>query len=241
MPQNILAPTMEKNDLPTLIALAGPNGAGKSTVTSAILELPWVKGNFEYINADDIASSLPGGWGAPGNMERAWKEAERRRLKAFEEKRNFIYETLIGSEMSYNFLDKSGQSGYSSHIHFIGTESVDICLGRNRKRGASGKHFIPEEDVKRLYSVSKENFIKLATKIDHATIYDNSIDNRGAQAICRLEKGNVVEWTDSLKVPNWVKEMVLKINLKNTLPQKSSSKFKESPFPSQNKEIEIDM
>ena len=46
---------------PVLILIAGANGCGKTTITKNLLANPWTLG-CEYINPDDLAKAMPGGW-----------------------------------------------------------------------------------------------------------------------------------------------------------------------------------
>ncbi len=60
---------------PRLIVIAGANGAGKTEFTSQALGHQWLSGCV-YVNPDNIANELPGGWNDPGAVLKAAQEAE---------------------------------------------------------------------------------------------------------------------------------------------------------------------
>ena len=49
---------------PTLCVVAGPNGSGKTTTTVQLLNNEWTADSL-YINPDNIAQEMFGGWNSP--------------------------------------------------------------------------------------------------------------------------------------------------------------------------------
>ena len=65
---------------PTLVAVAGPNGSGKSELTRQLVNLNYFDSEA-YINPDDIAQSMPGGWRNSDNFQPAAERAQTLRYK----------------------------------------------------------------------------------------------------------------------------------------------------------------
>jgi predicted ABC-type ATPase len=75
---------------PVLVIVAGPNGSGKTSLTTCMESKRLVVG--EWINPDEIAQADFGGWNDPTAILLAAKEAEQRRNKAFQDRRDFTFE-----------------------------------------------------------------------------------------------------------------------------------------------------
>jgi len=59
-------------------------------------------------------------------------------------------------------------------MHYIGLQNSDLAIERVKQRVAFGGHGIPEDDIRRRYSVSLNN-LKTAIKLcDRISIYDNT-------------------------------------------------------------------
>jgi predicted ABC-type ATPase len=67
--------------------------------------------------------------------------------------------------------------GFEIVLIYIGTERVEINLGRIRDRVLAGGHDVPEEDVRRRFQRSFANLPEAISQADHTILFDNSFDN----------------------------------------------------------------
>ena len=88
---------MEKVLDPILLTIAGPNGSGKTTITKAIKRHPWSQGCF-FINPDEIAQQLFGGWNSPDSSLKAVQEAARQREDYLKNHVSFTFETVFSTK-----------------------------------------------------------------------------------------------------------------------------------------------
>jgi len=59
---------------------------------------------------------------------------------------------------------------------YIGTDNVEINLGRIRDRVLAGGHDVPEADVRRRYERSLANLPIAVKRADHTILFDNSTE-----------------------------------------------------------------
>ena len=67
--------------------------------------------------------------------------------------------------------------GFEIVLVYIGTDNVEINLGRIRNRVLAGGHDVPEDDVRRRYRRSFENLAIAIKRADHAILFDNSTED----------------------------------------------------------------
>ena len=136
-----------------LIVIAGPNGAGKTTFARDYLqEYP-----ADFLSADDLALKI-----SPNQPESAKIEAGRQFSKKLQESfrsgESVVIESTLSGKSMQRILDHAREAGYGITIAFIFLESAQACINRVRERVQKGGHDVPESDVLRRFSRSKENF-----------------------------------------------------------------------------------
>ena len=67
--------------------------------------------------------------------------------------------------------------GFEIVLVYIGTDNVEINLGRIRNRVLAGGHDVPEDDVRRRYRRSFENLAIAIKRADHVILFDNSTED----------------------------------------------------------------
>ncbi len=138
---------------PTVLIVGGPNGAGKTTLATPYAE----QKDQPYLAADRIASELN-----PEDPYAARMEAGRQflqRLDAFiEDRTSFVVESTLAGRGLVRHVDRMNDVGYTTRIAFVFLDSADLCVRRVQERVRKGGHAVPEEDVRRRYTRSKENF-----------------------------------------------------------------------------------
>jgi predicted ABC-type ATPase len=152
-----------------LYIIAGANGSGKSTFCSEFLQ----EEPLTFLNADDIAKSL-----CPENMESvkisAGKELYKRLDKLLDNKSSFAIETTLSGSNYLKIIQKAKESGYEITLIYTFLDDENLCINRIKTRVLKGGHDIPDEDVKRRYYRSKNNFWHLYKDlIDDWVIYYN--------------------------------------------------------------------
>lgn len=135
------------------IIVAGPNGAGKST-----LAYEFQAGtDYPYISADLIAAEL-----SPADPLKARVAAGRMfatEVAGFTERaESFIAETTLSGRAFTGVMRRLREKGFEITIAFVFLNTPELCIRRVRQRVMKGGHDVPEEDIRRRFVRSKENF-----------------------------------------------------------------------------------
>ena len=163
---------MEANK--TLFIVAGPNGAGKTTFAESYL--PDEAKCFEFINADLIAKGI-----SPLRPESAGIEAGRilfRRMEAFSRRGlTFAFESTLSGHGHLERIRQLRAKGYRIVIYYLKLPSPELAIERVKNRVKEGGHNIPENDLRRRFVRSWQNFIRLYRPLaDEWIVFDNSGD-----------------------------------------------------------------
>lgn len=130
----------------------------------------------EYINADEIALSLP----ASSDRDRlAQQEADRRRYRALEERRSFSFETVMSHPSKVDEMRRARALGY--HITFVGVALQDPMLNVARVglRVSEGGHDVPQDRVIARYWRSLALMPSAIAIADRSLVFDNSDSDAG--------------------------------------------------------------
>lgn len=155
--------------MPQIIILAGPNGAGKSTAAAHLLPA-----GIEYVNADEIAKSLPTYPSKEADI--AAGRLVLTRLSELEAARaDFAVETtLAGLSLATRVANLRGV-GYDFRLIFLWTPHAEFSIQRVAARVKAGGHHIPEETIRRRYTAGIVNFFGRYRAIaDKWEVYDNT-------------------------------------------------------------------
>lgn len=133
----------------------------------------------------------------------AGKEALAIVNECIESKQDFSIETTLASKVSIRQIKQAKSRGYKIVVIYVGTTHVAINLRRIAKRVENGGHDIPEQDVVRRHTVSRENLIEHFDLIDTLMIVDNS--EKDGELFATVENGHIhkhinttVTWGDNL-------------------------------------------
>ena len=105
---------------------------------------------------------------------RAWREGARLLERAIAERKSFAFETTLGGRTIAALLDRAADAGFEVRIWYVGLQSPEQHIERVRARVARGGHDIPEAAIRRRYTRSLENLVRLMPKLAELRVFDNS-------------------------------------------------------------------
>ncbi len=157
---------------PNVYIIAGANGAGKTTFATQYL--PSHAKCRHFVNADLIARGIE-----PFAPQSASIKAGRIMLEQLRALANqgvdFAFESTLAGRTYLSFLKGLKAKGYTVHIFFLWTPTVNLSLSRIKERVAQGGHHIPPQDVRRRFKKSLVNFLDGYRELaDYWHMVDNS-------------------------------------------------------------------
>lgn len=159
--------------MPRLYIISGCNGAGKTTASYTLL--PEMLECSQFVNSDEFAKGL-----APFSPERASIKASRYMVMKirylFQRKEDFAIETTLATRTLLNTIRQARDEGYTVTLLYFWLNSPDLAVTRVKARVEAGGHNIPEETVRRRYSMGLRYFFEdYAPICDRWILADNSI------------------------------------------------------------------
>jgi predicted ABC-type ATPase len=143
------------SDRPHLWVIAGPDGVGKTTY--AFRHIRAVSGSNVFVNLDEIARGL-----FPidprGGQRRAGRVAIEMIETLIKERRTFSIETTLSGQTHLRTLQKARKTGYGVTLLYFIVNNPEICLSRIERRVSEGGHDVAENDVRRRFERSLNNF-----------------------------------------------------------------------------------
>ena len=115
---------------PVLIVVAGPNGSGKTSTTHLVIKHEWAE-RCVYINPDEIAQSRFGDWNDANAVRQAVEYCETWREQLMQERKDFIFETVLSSNGKVDFLQRAKEAGYFIRMFFICTDDNYQCCSNS--------------------------------------------------------------------------------------------------------------
>jgi len=179
---------------PTLHLFAGCNGAGKTTFARAYLRqlVPIPR----FLNADEIARGL-----SPLEPQKLAVKAGRLLLREIEicveSGVSFGLESTLSGTTHAKLLQRAKSHGYKIELHYLWIPSPALAIRRIRQRVKMGGHSITAVDVKRRFSRSLINLIRIyAPLADTWQVWDNR--RRPPSLILSSESGTLGELEERL-------------------------------------------
>jgi predicted ABC-type ATPase len=192
-PKNL---TRMPGDPPRLTIIAGANGCGKSTFTarsSFVNRIP-------LLDPDAISKALQPT--APGTSAvAAGRKVLNSARQHIQKGEGFAVETTLSGKSYLQMMLEARTGGFEIVLVYIGTERVEINLGRIRDRVVAGGHNVPEVDVRRRYLRSFQNLAAAISRADHTILFDNSTEE-GYRLVAVLGPSGS-QWFEP--VPDWAK------------------------------------
>jgi Uncharacterized protein conserved in bacteria len=185
---------------PTLVVIAGPNGSGKSELTRQLVNVGWFESEA-YINPDDIAQSMQGGWRNPDNFRPAAEHAQVLRYQRLDAGKDIVFETVLSSPEKLEFLTQAQGRGYFVHLIYVCTSDPTINASRVCRRVMQLGHDVPIEKIISRYYRSV-TFASGALPLVHvAHFFDNSNELTAPTLVSHLHDGVLSVCHDS---PDWM-------------------------------------
>lgn len=155
-----------------IVIIAGPNGAGKTTFAREFL--PNEAHCPTFINADLIAAGL-----SPFQPETVAVRAGRLMLEEIEarvrNRQSFAFETTLSGRTYARQIRQWQSLGYHIKLIFLSLPNHNVAVARVAARVAQGGHNIPEEVIRRRFSLGLRNLETIyKSLVDAWILYDNS-------------------------------------------------------------------
>jgi predicted ABC-type ATPase len=181
--------------------IAGPNGSGKTTLTDYLRSSGVDFGN--YINADEIARTLAGGYDR--RVRRAQSIADEERGYCVSNRLSFSFETVMSHPSKIEVLQNAKAKGFEVSLYFVCTESVDLNVARVAQRVELGGHAVPEEKIRERYERALALLPAAAEVANHVVLFDNSFGRAPGQPavlrpFCQQANGKL---TLQPPIPRW--------------------------------------
>ena len=153
-----------------LIVVGGPNGAGKTTFADEYV----ARHGCNYVGADAIAAQL-----SPDDPTNAQIAASREFLRqidtAIAGSDSFVVESTLSGRTFQHQLHNAKAAGFEITIVYLFLDSADTCVDRVNERVQAGGHDVPENDIRRRFVRSIDNFWNLYRPlVDHWLLIYNS-------------------------------------------------------------------
>ena len=160
------------NDELKIVIIAGPNGAGKTTFAREFL--PNEAHCPIFINADLIAAGL-----SPFQPETVAVRAGRLMLEEIRERvrhrQSFAFETTLSGRTYVRMIRKWRDLGYHVKLIFLSLPNADMAVARVAARVAQGGHNVPEDVIRRRFSLGLQNLNGIyKNNVDAWVLYNNS-------------------------------------------------------------------
>lgn len=158
--------------MPRLFILSGCNGSGKTTASYALL--PELLECREFVNSDEFAKSL-----SPFNPSDASVSASRYMLMKvkylLERRSDFSIETTLATRSLIGIINEAKSMGYTVTLLYFWLSSPEVAIERVHARVLAGGHNIPDEVVRRRYTMGLQYLFKTYMSIcDRWVLADNT-------------------------------------------------------------------
>ena len=152
--------------------ISGCNGSGKTTASYTLL--PQMLDCNQFVNSDEFAKSL-----SPFDPSAASVSASRYMLMKYHfllnRSMDLGIETTLATRALLNMVKDAQAGGYEVTILYFWLNSPELAIARVRNRVSAGGHNIPDEVIRRRYTVGLQYLFKYyIPACDRWIIADNS-------------------------------------------------------------------
>ena len=190
---------------PALFLLAGPNGSGKSTLQRFLARRFRAIRDIEFVNADEIAKTLPGP-DSPERAREAQKKADTRRAELIAAGTSFCTETVFSHESRIELIREAKKAGFAVYLVAVCVETSALAEIRVQQRVARHGHDVPSDRIHQRYPRTLRNLAQAAGIADCTLIFDNSPVNAIPRVMFAAGMGNLMH--QSSDVPGWAQPII---------------------------------
>lgn len=191
-----------------ITVIAGVNGAGKSSIAGKALR---EKGG-NYFNPDEVARHMMNEDSSLTQHDanaKAWEMGYKQLNEAISQNSDYNFETTLGGNSITECLLKAIEQDVQVRIFYCGLSSVSLHIERVKSRVLQGGHDIPKEMIRKRFTSSIHNMMRLLPECYQVNVYDNSAPLKNGNpnikilfikkfAIFDLYETNMPDWTKPL-------------------------------------------
>lgn len=188
--------------MPTLYILAGPNGAGKTTFYFTAVQQGFIDKELPFINTDLITRNFSGGY-TDENFAKAESIVRERIAEHILKGESFLIESNLARQSDYDWLKLVKARGYDIILYFLCTSSIEINIGRVKKRVKEGGHDVPENIITDRYRMALLYLRKEIFDFTEVYLIENSTETAEEIAVVKSgqlasKKADCPEWANSI-------------------------------------------
>ena len=164
---------MPETPPPKLLIVGGSNGAGKSTFAvpyAARIGLPFLNADVLTKRYADAGESQP--------LIKAAREFMRVLDETIERGESICIETTLSGRYIRGVVERARARGYRVELVFLFLSSPEVAISRVSGRVKKGGHDVPEEDIRRRFDRTFENFLALKDEVDEYKVYYSQVEPR---------------------------------------------------------------
>ena len=105
---------------------------------------------------------------------RAWRRSVEQLDRAIRAKTNYAFETTLGGRTVTRRLKEAAESGLRVRVWYVGLASPEKHIERIRARVLRGGHDIPEDRIRSRWTASRENLVRLLSRLHEVALFDNT-------------------------------------------------------------------
>jgi len=170
-----------------MIVVAGPPGSGKTRY------FPVTAFAVDAFNVDDRCAQILGSYRAiPRTLRRAvGEECERFILDHIAQRRSFAVETTLRTVTSMDQARLARTAGFTTHLRFLATDSIEENLLRVQQRAQAGGHGASEREIRAIHVASIANLRHAIAAFDRVRVYDSTAPWSPPRLVATTRDGRV--------------------------------------------------
>jgi predicted ABC-type ATPase len=145
----------------------------------------------------------------------AWHKGKSLLERAIQQRLDYAFETTLGASTIPKLLESAAAQGVEVYVWYVGLGSAEQHIARVQSRVSEGGHDIPEADIRRRFTHSRLNLIRLLPVLSGLRMYDNSAEADPAKRVeprpilvLNMERGKILGPDDLSATPSWAKPVV---------------------------------
>jgi predicted ABC-type ATPase len=180
-----------------MVVVAGPPGSGKTTC------FPVSAFGVDSFNIDDRCAQLIGSYRAISrDLRRAVaQECERFVRDHIDRGLAFAVETTLRTTASIEQARLARRRGYSTHLRFIATDSIEENIARVLRRAQGGGHGASERDIRAIHDASIANLRAALDVFERARVYDSTVPWTTPRLVAVAGSGHITRYGPG---PGWL-------------------------------------